>query len=189
MKLETIVTITVTIGLALVGYLATYLNNLRLARRADQLDRIEHQLKDLYGPLFALSHASNAAWRAFRKQYRPGGAFWTEVNPPSEEERAAWRLWTTNVFMPLNRRMAEAVLGHADLLVEEKMPPCLLSLLAHVSAYEAVLARWNEGDFDEHLSVNEFPRDVETYSQGHYLVLKHRQRELRQGAAQRADQV
>src|SRR5690349_7697604 len=52
------VTIAVSVITAVVAaagtYLGTYLNNISLARRQDQLARVNAQLKDLYGPLAAL---------------------------------------------------------------------------------------------------------------------------------------
>jgi hypothetical protein len=47
----------VTISLAFIGYFATYFNNLRLSQRSEELARVNRQLSELYGPLFALTHA------------------------------------------------------------------------------------------------------------------------------------
>ncbi|MER6468031.1 hypothetical protein [Streptomyces collinus] len=49
----------VTIGLAFVGYVVTYLNGLRLTQRQERLARVNRQLSDLYGPLFALTEANS----------------------------------------------------------------------------------------------------------------------------------
>ena len=87
---------------AVAGFLVTYRNNLQLSQRKDRLDRINRQLSDFYGPLFATASASNACWLVFRRQYRPGGAFWDSAGPPpTSDEAAAWRLWITTVLMPL----------------------------------------------------------------------------------------
>ena len=68
-----IATLSVTILLALLGYLVTYGNNLRLAQRKDRLERVERQLRDLYGPLLSTAEASTRIWNAFRGRYRPPG--------------------------------------------------------------------------------------------------------------------
>jgi hypothetical protein len=143
------------------GYLLTYRNSLRLSRRKDRLDRVTRQLSDLYGPLFATASASKATWLTFREQVRPGGgAFWDRPGPPpSTEERAAWRLWMTTVFMPLNRRMRDVIVDHADLLDEERIPDLLLEVCAHVAAYEAVLRQWEQSDYSEHTTRINFPAD------------------------------
>ena len=144
------------------GYLLAYRNNLRLNQRKDRLDRITRQLGDLYGPLYALASSSAAAWLVFRSQYRPGGAFWSSFrSAPTEDEAAAWRRWMTTVFMPLNRRLREAIVEHIDLLEEEVVPQVLLDACAHVASYEAVLQRWEEGDYTEHTEQRSFCGHIE----------------------------
>jgi hypothetical protein len=125
MSLATALTLGVTALLALTGYLATYYNNLRLARRRDQLDRLSRQLSELYGPLFALDAASSRLWDEFRRRH---SLFW--VSGEARDGRAeadAWGLWMITVFMPLNRRMMEVVITHADLFerarTDAQMPP------------------------------------------------------------------
>src|SRR5947209_1888781 len=147
---KTILTLLVTVSLALAGYIAKYLNDIKTAQRKDRLERVNRQLKEFYGPLYALSYASDKAWReAFRAQYRPHGSFWSGAPPPTPSEEVAWRLWMTEVFMPLNVQMERLIIGNADLLDEPEIPECLLVVCAHVSAYKAVLARWETGDYSE----------------------------------------
>lgn len=69
MNLNTALTLIVTVFLALIGYLYT----LFLARRKDRLKRINRQLSDLYGPLYALSRTGAYVWTSFRSQHRPQG--------------------------------------------------------------------------------------------------------------------
>lgn len=146
--------------IAVAGYLMTYQNNLRLNERKDRLDRVTRQLSDFYGPIFATASASMAAWRVFRSQYRPGGSFWDKPGPPpDDDETAAWRRWMTTVFMPLNRRLRDVIVEHADLLDDDRVPQLLLDVCAHVASYEAVLQRWEEGDYTEHTSPLNFPAD------------------------------
>jgi hypothetical protein len=148
----------VAVVVALFGAVAAYANALRLARRKDRLDRVSRQLGEFYGPLFSLSAASNRSWDEFRREHRPGGAYWHQSPPPTADEAQAWRTWITTVFMPLNRRMRDVVVIHADLIVEDDIPQCLLDLCAHVSAYEAILAQWERGEFQENKPPLPFPR-------------------------------
>ncbi len=177
MDWKTLVTLFVTVVLAFAGYAATYRNGVKLAQRKDHLERIERQLKELYGPLFALVSASGEAWLGFRAIYRRGaGSYWRSATNPTEREAAAWRLWMVEVFMPLNSRMAQLVTEHADLIEESEMPPCLLTLCAHVEGYRAILAAWKSGDFSRHLSVVDFPAsDLLAYASQHYNRLKQEQ--------------
>lgn len=172
-------TTAVTIALAFIGYLATYLNNLRLAQRKERLERVNRQLGELYGPLFALTQASNRAWTAFRSKYRPGQAFFDGVTTPSEDELKAWRLWMTTIFMPANSRMYELVLSKSDLMIESRMPTCLLDLCAHVASYQTVMARWEQNDYTEHVALLEYPTESLTEYVSHaFEQLKGEQQRL-----------
>jgi hypothetical protein len=182
MEWPQIATLSVTVMLAFVGYLATYLNNLRLAQRKDRLERVERQLRDLYGPLLSVSESSTRAWQAFRSKYRPGRGFWRlndQHDEPTADEAAAWRAWMTSVFTPLNEETARVITAHADLIEEPEMPECLLELYAHVAAYRPIVERWRTGDFSEHAPLLNFPTDsLLKYARGHYRSLKREQASL-----------
>jgi hypothetical protein len=175
----------VTILLALIGYLATYFNNLRIAERKDRLDRINRQLSELYGPLLALVYSSESSWKVFRSRCRPGMSFFGGEPPPSEAELAAWRLWMTEVFMPLNLQMEKVVTEHADLLDEVEMPQSFLDLCAHISSYKAVLKKWEMGDFSEHKAVIKFPKEILEYTTETYQQLKFEQTKLLGGTSRK----
>jgi hypothetical protein len=181
MDAETTITVVATILVAIGGSTAAYLNSLRIASRKDQLDHVDRQLRKLYGPLFALNHVSNIAWRAFRQKYRPGAeSYWRTDPGPTPEDEAAWRLWMSTVFMPLLLRMEEVILEHSDLIEEQDMPRCFIDLISHISAYKPVMQKWASGDYSEHVSVIRFPGAAMTaYLEPQYRILKMRQTELR----------
>ncbi|MEM9275424.1 MAG: hypothetical protein AAGA80_21020 [Cyanobacteria bacterium P01_F01_bin.143] len=171
-------TVITSVFLAFAGYIATYLNNLRLLRHKEQLNRVNRQLREFYGPLFAIRQVSSVAWRAFRSLYRPGKPFWNKESQPTEEEAAAWRLWMSEVFMPLNTRIMEIIIENADLLDEKEFPECLLQLSAHVTSYKPVLKAWESGDYSIHVSVINFPLELDNYVNSKYQELKRRQEQL-----------
>jgi len=168
--------IVVPIVVALMGVLGAYFYNTALARRKDRLDRINRQLSELYGPLLSLVAASSRSWEVFRSRYRPGGAYWDRDPPPTPDETEAWRLWMSEVFMPLNDRMAELVVTKADLLESRDLPSCLLDLVAHVESYRAVTAAWRQGDYRENRAPLNFPREaLQQYAEECFSQLKARQ--------------
>jgi hypothetical protein len=172
-------TIVVPITVALVGVLGAYFYNGALARRKDQLDRVNRQLSDLYGPLLALEAAASRSWEAFRTRYRPSLSYWREDPPPTIEEAEAWRLWMTEVFMPLNDRMAELVVTKADLLESRDIPACLLELVAHVESYRAVIASWKAGNYENNVAPLPFPgQAVREYAERYFSELKVKQETL-----------
>jgi hypothetical protein len=176
-KNPTLATVTSTVFLAFIGYFVKYLNDLAIARRRDRLDRVNAQLRLLYGPLFSLTKATASVWISFRSKYKPGEPYFSQSRKPTEPELQAWRLWMSNVFMPLNRRMMDAIVSNADLL-EGEMPPEFQELVAHVAAYEVVLARWQVNDFSEYVSTNNFPEGLAERVKRDYEQLRSTQRAL-----------
>ena len=176
MNSATLNSLTVSVLLALLGIAGKYWNDLRIARRKDRLERVNQQLRELYGPLSALVEAGSMAWGAFRTRHRPGVNYFSDGNPTSQEDLGAWRLWMLEVFMPLNLRLESLILDHADLVDESEMPEGFRLLIAHVTSYKPVLKGWADGNFSEHLSVIPFPRvQLEAHVSTTYGRLKREQ--------------
>jgi hypothetical protein len=175
---ETILTFTTGILLALFGYLATYFSSILIDSRKEYLARINRQLSEFYGPLFAITSANDSAWAVFRLKNRPNGAFFDPQNPPTADELADWRLWMTSVFMAGNSKIYELILTKSDLIIETDMPTCLLELCAHVASYKTVLEKWQKQDFSEHIAAIDYPTDLLAYSQQSYTFLKNKQAKL-----------
>jgi hypothetical protein len=129
-----------------------YNNSIRLARRNEQLNRINKQLGELYGPLYALRKAAQAAYEAFRSKYRVGKPYFDINDPPNNEELEVWRLWMKTVFMPINTKMYELILSKSDLLIEVNFPDSFIILCSHITSYLPVIEKWNKNDFSEHYS-------------------------------------
>jgi hypothetical protein len=177
---------------AAIGYLVKYFSDIKFAQRTDRLERINRQLSEFYGPLLALTRASEESWRAFRRRYRPPEdvSFWKMDPGPSEEETIAWRLWMTTVFVPVHQRMTDLVLTHADLIDESDMPPCLLTMCAHVSGYQAIIKEWEKGKVslarEDNISVVNFPgRELAVYATEAFARLKAEQCKLLGSTASR----
>ena len=170
---------------AVIGYFVKYVTDLRLAQRNDRLERINRQLSEFYGPLLALTQSSSQSWQAFRNRYRPPGdeSFWKSDPPPTREDAVAWRLWMTTIFVPVHQRMMELVLERADLIEEPEMPPCLLTLCAHVNGYQAILKEWETGHIsierEDNISVVNFPgQELAEYAATAFGRLKAEQADL-----------
>lgn len=175
----------VTIALAFVSYLATYFNSVRLSQRQERLSRVNRQLSDFYGPLFALVEANTRIFDTFmeRTATRPDGRspFAAGGEPPTNAELAEWRLWLSTVFLPNIRAMRDIVVTKADLLAESQVPQVLLELSAHVSGYEIAEAKWERGDYapQHHLSGVPYPsEELARYARQSFIRLKQEQGRL-----------
>ncbi len=65
--------------------------------------------------------------------------------------------------MPLNDIRERVIIEKAHLIIEERMPQCLLDFVTHVVGYKAVLARWAEGDYSERRSTIGWPPEFDVY--------------------------
>lgn len=172
-------TLITTIALAFIGYFVTYLNSLRLERQKAHLAFLGDQLHHLYGPLFSLNCASRNAWRDFRSRCRPGKAFFgISSDQPTPEELSQWRLWMTEVFMPLNLQMEKVIVENAHLIEGSGMPDEFLEFLSHVEVYKVVIRRWIDGDFAQHTAYINFPDKFGPYVTETYTNLKSEQARL-----------
>jgi hypothetical protein len=162
-----------TVLLAFVGYLATFLSARVLARRKDELDLVNKRLNEFYGPLYVASQAGSIAYRSLLlKQGK------TQSDPITDEELKDWVLWVTTIFMPLNDTREKIIIEKAYLVVEEQMPRCLLDFVTHVVGYKAVLAKWAEGDYSERRSTIGWPPEFDDYVERSYKALKAEQTRL-----------
>jgi hypothetical protein len=162
-----------TIILAVFGYLATFISAQVLARRKDKLDLVNRRLNEFYGPLYVASQVGDIAYRSLLKKQGKTKSF-----PILDGEMKEWMLWMTTIFMPLNDIREKIIIEKAALIIEERMPQCLLDFVTHVSGYKAVLAKWSEGDYSERRSTIGWPPEFDVYVAHSYAELKAKQTHL-----------
>ncbi len=162
-----------TVILALAGYLITSRRAHMLARRQDKLRLVNERLNEFYGPLYVASEAGNIAYRSLLQ--RQGKV---KSDPILDSEMKDWVLWMNTIFMPLNNIREQIIIRKAHLIVEERMPQCLLDFVTHVVGYKAVLAKWAEGDYAERRSTIGWPPEFDVYVRKSYAALKAEQTRL-----------
>jgi hypothetical protein len=167
-----------TVIVAFVGYALTFVSAHMLARRRDKLDLVNKRLNEFYGPLYVASEAGNIAYRSLL-----GKLGKTQSYPVLDSELKEWTLWVTTIFMPLNDIREKIIIEKAYLIVEERMPQCLLDFVTHVVGYKAVLSKWAEGDYSERRSTIGWPPEFDVYVKKSYAALKAEQMRLMHNAA------
>src|ERR1039457_806617 len=162
-----------TLILAFVSYLATFMSARMLARRKDKLELVNTRLNEFYGPLYVASQAGNIAYRSLLKKQGK-----KQSEPILDEEMKEWVLWMRTIFMPLNDIREKIIIENAHLIVEEEMPQCLLDFVTHVVGYKAVLLKWAEDDYTERRSMIGWPPEFDIYVERSYRWLKAEQTRL-----------
>jgi hypothetical protein len=165
-----------TVILALGGYLITSVSTHMLARRRDKLDLVNKRLNEFYGPLYVASEAGDIAYRSLLK--RQGKE---RSDPILDSEMQEWMLWMNTIFMPMNDIRERVIIEKAHLIIEERMPQCLLDFVTHVVGYKAVLAKWTNGDYHERRSTIGWPPEFDVYVKRSYAALKAEQTQLMRG--------
>lgn len=169
--------ITVTIVLAITGYLYNYFHGINSDKRKERLNLLNKQLNDFYGPLYILTESSKTAITTLR--HRLGGVqVFKNAYQPTDKERSEWYNWVISVLMPINERIENIILSNAHLIREEEIPRCLLQFVSHISTYRAIIEKWEQGDFKEYLSPVEFPSELHEYSRTSYYAIKKEQIQL-----------
>ena len=158
---EAVVAASAAICIAVLGALLSYASTRRLHRAKARLDRLNAQLQEFYGPLYAIFQAEHIAHLKFVDTLRPGSStlFAPDVPPLNDDELALWRLWAQSTHQHRSSRAYEVIIGKAHLLIEDEMPPSLLTFCAHKAGYDVLIKRWKQQDYSEHLSVVRHPGD------------------------------
>ncbi|MBB2946426.1 hypothetical protein FB565_006194 [Actinoplanes lutulentus] len=163
---------------AILSAVASYLSNQRLQRRQERLHRINRQLSELYGPLLALSEAGRRSYREYLKKHRVG-SFTNPDLPASAEALALWQLWMSKVLQPINDKIFDLIVGHADLLIGDEMPDFFLEFCAHKAGFDVTIAQWEAGDRSRHFSVIAHPGErMNEYIRESFAYLKAAQANL-----------
>lgn len=171
----------------LIAVLAYFLNSsgeiARASHRAE-LEWINSQLRDLYGPLFVLSAANERTWNEFRDRHLPEDPALRRRQALSGDQEKLWQRWLVAVFVPTARTMRDLIVSHGDLIIENQVPPVVLDFCAHVASYEALLVDEATANGVGAVLVRHPGDDFATYVRESYRQLKGNQAALRAGARQ-----
>jgi len=166
MKINEILSLSITLLLAITGYLVTYLNNLRIARRKDRLELINSQINKLYGPLYIITRTNSETFHAFRKS-QPDGLI--------DTSKPEWREYVRTIIIPQNEKLAQIIQENAHLIIDETMPRFLSSFVAHHASYKLLNKKWEQGDFNETFPLVDYPEEVWDYAEESFLKIREEQ--------------
>lgn len=173
-----LITASASVLVAAAVFVANLVVQFRSERRQFALERVNAQLRELYGPLYAQYEVNETIWRALRDSGLPDREV-RRAGTATEAQRAEWRLWVQEALMPGNVKMRDAVIEHADLLIEDEVPHVLAGFCSHVASYEVVLAQ--SGDRRKQLARALIPHpgdEFGEYVQSSFAFLKQRQATL-----------
>lgn len=165
-----VITASASILVAVLAYLLNQRGQVLQERRRARLDRVNAQLRELYGPLHAWLDVNERIWEVLRASHLPP----RESRRP-DADSATWRGWRDHSLMPANRRMRDLIVEHADLILESAIPVPLLTFCAHVSALEVAIETASPL---EHALIGHPGAAYVSYVRDAFSALKAEQRQL-----------
>jgi hypothetical protein len=161
--------------------------SLNLDKKRAELKFVSEQIQLLYGPLFSLRSASQIAFLAFMELHASDRNAFFDGKKRSKSELEAWRIWMSEVMMPLNLRMEKAIIENSHLIVGPSMPNSFQAFLGHVASYKVVLKKWDEARSNnvldalteaDHVAITNFPSEMTAEIAAAFAQLRTKQLEL-----------
>lgn len=168
------VTLIVTILLAIIGYLFKYFYELNAQKHNNNLKLINERLENFYGPLYILSIVGMTSYETFTKVLKKENDP-DLLKPLTEEQKSEWMMWVREVFHKNNLEIEKIIINKAYLIVEEKVPKCLIDFVTHISNNKVLLKKWDNNNFEQIFSIVDFPCDFQDYAYSSYMKLKKEQ--------------
>lgn len=151
------------IVLAILGYAIKYVTDLRIRRHDAQLTFVTSQLRDLYGPLFLLSHSNDKSWQDFRSSFRPGKRMFDPDNPLSQDEQAEYVRWLETAFVPCNAKIRQVIENNAHLFEGGRAPNIVLELLSHFDELNVLLSKLKDGKGESVFPKAQYPKGFASF--------------------------
>lgn len=154
--------------LIVLSFLANGQLNRTANRRSAKTRFVEEQLKSLYGPLYAITQSNQTIYERFQSvnvDLVNNSLMNSEMSTSDELVRS---VWNSSVFQPSNLRMRDVVEKNAHLFTATTMPKPVLSFLAHVENWEAVLASHSHESAVSITELIPFPKEFPDYVKKEY---------------------
>jgi len=186
--------------LVIAGFAITWLSTLKryqldckTHRLQRELQRTEQQLETLFGPLKAITHATQAGYSSFMVEhsktlhYKKGQLIPDVVEDMEVEKIISRRSGSLEckryqqlircILQPLNHRAMETVLNHTH-LIDGEFPECLYLLYAHVIEMDSLLKRWESGDLSVMFPPTTYPAELNKWAGREFERLRLKQKSL-----------
>jgi len=173
-------------GITWLSMLKRYELECRVQRLQGELARTECQLEHIYGPLRAITHATEVGFRSFVSEHTPSRKADSEstnslevhlMHRPHSRECRRYRDLVACTLQPLNRRAMEIILNNTH-LIDGEFPECLYSLYSHVIEMDSLLERWRHRDFSRIFPITGYPTEVNVWAGREFERLRHKQTKL-----------
>ncbi|MFB8172633.1 hypothetical protein ACFC60_32270 [Kitasatospora purpeofusca] len=170
-----LITASASILIALIAYLMNHRGEIQRSSHQAQLEWVNSQPRELYGPLLVLSETNERSWKAFRAKYLPPQSERIPESRLSSPDRERWSRWVSSSFAPSAQKMRDMILEHGDLIIEDDIPDIVLEFCAHASSYDTRVVSNDTLGTEDDLLIRHPGNDFLNYVRASYRDLKNRQ--------------
>ena len=178
------------------GAVVSYFMEQKLSRaqesRQRELELIERRLRDLYGPLYAISSSSKEIYKAYKLQaalvmdsgiLEPNTFALGKATPALVR---CHRSWMQRINVPQWDDIEVRIRTGGDLVIESEFPDEFRQILTHIAGWRVLIESWEGTDVNDPSESTEsrnfaqipFPVSYRTYVSRNYGLLRKRQMEL-----------
>jgi hypothetical protein len=131
---------------AIIATLIAALFSFAALRKQAELDRLDRQIGELYGPLDGIIATNTAYWRDFCAENCPNSGSFFGYGPSAEADVRLWRNYIRSSAMPDVARMTDLIETKRALIIGEGQPKVFLDLSIHAKAYQLLAQSWPSDD-------------------------------------------
>lgn len=168
-------------GITWLVQLKRYELDCQAQRLKSELERTERQLEALFGPLRAITHATEVGYSSFVQGHcgeRTPLQLEAQIRThPRCREARVYRQLVSCTLQPLNRRVMETVLSNTH-LIDGEFPKCLYNLYSHVIEMDLLLERWGHSDFASMFPPMQYPGEVNRWADEEFMRLRRKQKNI-----------
>lgn len=165
--------------------------------RQRELEHLDRQLRDLYGPLFGMVSSSYGIYQAFRASAShllklPEGVKYRSRNiwkagQATPELIQLHRTWMTKIMSPIYTDIEDRINKNGDLFIGSEYPEEFQMMLTHICSWRLLMASWEgknalsdptELAYERNFAHLRFPKAYKVYVEICYEMLQARRATL-----------
>jgi hypothetical protein len=168
------------------------MSELNRVRNTNNLDRIQWQLGEVFGPIRMICLCTKTAFSALVARHSDNDHtnltdmdtmyMIQRVNEPVVDGnlnavQKDWILWMNEINQPLNKQVLSIITTKAHAF-DRKIPDCFVDLMAHICEFDVIMKKWEDSDFSHMNTTILYPDGIHKYINDEYERLRLQKRNI-----------
>jgi len=108
------------------------------------LENINQQLSELYGPLVFLCYEGQISFNDLREIITKNNKDIKDADNIKIENQKLWQFWVENDFFPRNEKMLRILMEKTHLIEGAKLPVYIIQFIEHYNSWKIAHERWKK---------------------------------------------